>query len=255
VCGTGPLPQSIADDFRRWRPTILPSVPAVFRALASADVEAAALASLRVAISAGAPLPPEVARDFAERFNHRLHSFYGSSETGGIAYDRTGAASLAGSVGTAMRGVRISVLPGGRLRICSAAVFTHGNPKRHARSGCWTPPDRVSVDARGLITLHGRRGTTVKIAGRRVNLGEITARLKRLAGVSDVWVGISNGPAPMLGAAVASSRTATELRAELQNDTAAWKIPKKWWVIPALPVNARGKIDTRALEANVFRTG
>jgi acyl-CoA synthetase (AMP-forming)/AMP-acid ligase II len=46
-------------------------------------------------VSAGAPLPPDVARDFGRRFGCRLHGFYGSSETGGIAYDRTGQATLA----------------------------------------------------------------------------------------------------------------------------------------------------------------
>jgi len=42
-----------------------------------------------------------VARDFAARFGRRLHSFYGSSETGGIAYDRGGRAALEGGVGQA----------------------------------------------------------------------------------------------------------------------------------------------------------
>jgi len=35
-------------------------------------------------------------------------------------------------------------------------------------------------------------------------------------------------------------------------DTAAWKIPKKLLVIAALPLTARGKPDTRALQAMMF---
>ncbi len=252
VCGTAPLPQAIAEEFDRWQPTVFPSVPAVWRGLSAADLGGSALRSLRLAISAGAPLPPEVARAFAERFGRRLHSFYGSSETGGIAYDLTGTATLAGGVGRAMRGVRITPLRGQRLRVCSAAVFTQGNVRRMGAHGCWSPPDCAQWDARGGITLLGRRGTTVKIGGRRVNLAEVVARLRRLAGVRDVWVGTTPGAEPVLGAALATDRTPRDLRADLQSDTPAWKIPKKWSVFPEFPLTARGKTDTAALRARVF---
>lgn len=245
VCGCSPLPHAIAADFARWRPTVFPGVPAMWRALAASDL---ALPGLRLAISAGAPLPPEVARDFAARFGQRVHSFYGSSETGGISYDRTGAAALAGGVGRALRGVKLTARPGRRLQVGSPAVVTHGN----RRPGRWIMPDRVQLATDGTVTLLGRRGTTVKIAGRRVNLAEVTGRLRRLPGVREVWLGVSPGPEPVLGAVVATNRTATELRAALLADTAPWKIPKKLITAPALPLTARGKPDTRALQALVF---
>ncbi len=249
VCGTAPLPHAIAADFARWRPTVFPGVPAMWRALAASEL---ALPGLRLAISAGAPLPPEVARDFAARFGQKLHGFYGSSETGGIAYDPTGRATLAGGVGRALRGVKLTALSEARLRVSSAAVLTHGNRRRVGTRGAWIMPDRVAMDARGGVTLLGRRGTTVKIAGRRVNLTEVSDRLRRLPGVREVWVGVSAGHDPVLGAVVATGRTAVELRADLLADTAAWKIPKKLVVLAALPLTARGKTDTRALQALVF---
>lgn len=252
VCGGSPLPQAIADEFARWQPTVFPSVPAVWRALAVADFDPKMLGSLRLAISAGAPLAPEIAQAFAARFGRKIHSFYGSSETGGIAYDQTGADTLRGSVGKAMRGVHIAVQRGQRLRVSSAAVFTHGNRSRAGAHGCWTPPDRAEQDPRGAITLLGRRGATVKIAGRRVNLAEVTARLRRLAGVREVWVAAHGVPEPVLGVAIATDRAVAELRAELHVDTAGWKIPKKWIVLPEFPLTARGKTDTRALHARVF---
>ncbi len=246
VCGTAPLPHAIAADFGRWRPTVFPGVPAVWRALAASSV---ALKSLRLGISAGAPLPPEVARDFAARFGRPLHSFYGSSETGGIAYDATGAATLKGGVGRAMRGVQLTVLAQRQLQVSSAAVLTHGNRRRVGPHGAWIMPDLVSRDTRGQLTLLGRRGTAVKIAGRRVNLAEVAARLRSRRGVREVWVGVQPGPEPVLVAVVATARRAEELRADLFTDTAAWKIPKKLVVVPALPVTARGKTDLRALQA------
>lgn len=249
VCGSAPLPQAIAADFARWQPTVFPGVPAIWRALAASDVT---LASLRLGISAGAPLPAEVARGFEAKFGRRLHGFYGSSETGGIAYDSTGAATLAGSVGRAMRGVKLAVRPGQRLLVSSPAVFTQGN-RRHAGSdGAWLMADRVELDNRGALTLLGRRGTAVKIAGRRVNLVEVAERLRRLADVSDVWVGVSEGGDAVLGAAVVSPRPVAELRAALHANTPSWKIPKKWLAVAALPTTARGKTDAAALRKLLF---
>jgi acyl-CoA synthetase (AMP-forming)/AMP-acid ligase II len=253
VCGAMPLPHAIAAEFAAWRPTVFPSVPAVWRALATADVDANAFASLRLAISAGAPLPPEVARAFEARFGKRLHAFYGSSETGGIAYDRSGTATLAGGVGRAMHGVRITSLRGQRIRVASAAVFTSGNRRRDAGQGAWVTADRVAIDRRGRLALLGRSGTIVKIGGRRVNLAEVSARLRRVAGVRDAWVAVSRATEPLLGAAIVSERSAEQVRAELLADTAAWKIPKRWAVLREFPLTARGKPDTRALEAAVFR--
>lgn len=248
VCGTAPLPHAIAADFARWRPSVFPGVPAMWRALAASDLR---LPGLRLAISAGAPLPPEVAREFSARFGCRLHSFYGSSETGGIAYDRNGAAALAGGVGGAMHGVTLAVLRGRRLRVSSAAVLTHGRRRIGVR-GAWIMPDRVEQDARGGLTLLGRRGATVKIAGRRVNLTEVSERLRRLPGVREAWAGASGETDPVLGAVVATDRSVPELRAALQADTAVWKIPKKWAAVAALPLTTRGKVDARALRALVF---
>lgn len=252
VCGAAPLPQVIAADFARWQPSVLPGVPAVFRALVAADVAREAFASLRVPISAGAPLPPETARAFAAKFGRRIHAFYGSSETGGIAYDRTGAATLTGGVGRPLHGVRVRAGRGGRLEVSSAAVFTWGNRRRARGLGRWSPPDQAVQDARGGLTLLGRRGTTVKLGGRRLNLGEVASRLRQVAGVREAWVGVSAGGDPVLGAAVATTRPVAEIRLALHDVVAGWKIPRRWAVLAEFPITARGKMDTRALQAAVF---
>jgi acyl-coenzyme A synthetase/AMP-(fatty) acid ligase len=242
----------VAEDFLRWHPTVFPGVPAVWRALAEAAVEPGSLRSLRLAISAGAPLPPEVAKASLERLGIRLHNFYGSSETGGIAFDRSGESTLAGGVGMALRAVRVVRRRGRRIRVCSAAVFTEGNRRRSGRLGCWIPTDRVRVDGSGEMHLEGRRGTTVKIAGRRVDLAEIEVFLRGLRGVRDAWVQVGSGNDGVLGAVLATDRPVSELRAELRPEVAAWKIPKKLVVVPSLPLSARGKVDSRRLSALLF---
>ena len=246
VCGTAPLPRAIAEDFARWRPTVFPGVPALWRALAASEVK---LPGLRLAISAGSPLPGQVAQDFVARYGQPLHSFYGSSETGGIAWNRAGSVALAGEVGAALRGVKLIALRGARLQVSSGAVLTHGNRRRVGKLGAWIMPDRATLGRNGRVTLSGRRGTTVKIAGRRVSLSEVRDRLGRLPGVHEVWVGISAGDGSALKAVVVTERSAADLRAALLADTAAWKIPKMILAVAAFPLTARGKVDTRALQA------
>lgn len=248
VVGSSPLPQAIASDFAHWKPTVFASVPAMWRALVASDVT---LASLRLAISAGSPLPPAVAVEFLQRFGQPLHPFYGSSETGGISYDRSGKAGLVGGVGRAMRGVTLRALRGQNLEVSSAAVFTRGNRRKRGAHGAWLMPDRVTIDARGELTLLGRRGDVVKVAGRRVSLTEVTERLRRLPGVRDAWVAVNNTGEPALAAVVATDRAAIELRSELMTDTASWKIPKRMLVVAHLPLTERGKIDARALRAMI----
>lgn len=261
VVGSSSLPRAIAADFAQEHPTVFPSVPALWRALAESDLT---LPGLRLGISAGAPLPAETARAFFARFGLRLHNFYGSSETGGIAYDRTGQATLHGSVGTALRGVRLTLGSGGVLRVSSAAVLTHGHRRRGAAGrssrtskkrpahGLWIMADIVEQSPQGALFLRGRRGQTVKIAGRRLDLGEVLARVRALPGVTDAWIGVRETAEPQLGAVVVTRRPTHELRAALLAQTAAWKVPKKWLALPALPTNARGKLDRPRLQSALF---
>lgn len=252
VCGTAALPQAVAGDFAQWRPTVFPTVPAIWRALVLAGLPRDALDSLRLGISAGAPLPPEVARQFTTRFGGRLHAFYGSSETGGIAFDRDGRSTLEGGVGGAMKGVTIKLLRGGRVEVSSAAVTRYGHRRRSGGWGAWVMPDLVEVDHQGALKVRGRRGMIVKIAGRRVSLAEIERRLRMTPGVRDAWVSTDGTTEPTVGAAVVSDQTTEQLRSALLADTAAWKIPKRLLVMTALPMTDRGKVDSATLRQRLF---
>jgi long-chain acyl-CoA synthetase len=187
-----------------------------------------------------------VAAAFHARFGCKVHSFYGSSETGGITYDRTGDAALTGrSVGRPLPGVRLVFGRGGRFVVESPAVFTIGNRRRAAdRLGAHRPGDLASLTAEGELVLQGRTGRVVKIAGRRINLAEIERALKGIAGVRDALVVPHAGRADALAAAVATDATADQLRSRLRERIAAWKIPKQIVTLPAFPVTARGKTDT-----------
>ncbi len=245
VVGRSPLPRVLAEDCARWQPTVFPAVPALLRLLAQSDLAANALAPLRLIVSAGSPLPSEIARAFRDRFGLTPHSFYGSSESGGIAYDRDGEATLSGrSVGTALAGVSLSPQRGQRLRITSTAVYRLGNRSRDAHGhGRHTPGDRVELTAAGEVVLGGRRDRLAKINGRRVALGEIEHALAQLTGVDAVAVLLHPTRQDDLVAAVQSLRPPRELRDAAGQLLPAWKIPRHWRVVAQLPLNPRGKID------------
>jgi long-chain acyl-CoA synthetase len=252
VCGTTALPQAVAAEVEKWQPTVLPSVPAVLRALAGADIAAARLRSLRTVISAGAPLLPETAWAFQARFGLKIHNFYGSSETGGIAYDRTGAATLAGrSVGRPLRGVRLHFGRGGRFTVESAAVHTIGNSGARGAGGAGRcrPADLARRAANGELVLVGRTGRMLKVAGRRLDPAEVEAALRRLPGVRDALVALHPARPDSLAAVIAGPLSAEAAREALRPTLAPWKIPRRIVVLPEFPLTPRGKPDTRRLRA------
>lgn len=250
VAGAAALPHAIAADVARWRPTVFPAVPALLSALAESDIDPGDLGSLRIVISAGAPLAPDAARRFHARFGMKIHNFYGSSETGGIAYDRRGDATLAGrGVGAALRGVKLSFARGRRLSVASAAVFTIGNRRREGAIGRHLLADLAEENSHGEVALLGRVGSFVKIAGRRLNPAEVERALRQVPGVRDAFATPDAGRPETLAAAVATSLSAPELRAALRDRLAPWKIPRRLLVLDTLPVTARGKTDTRRLAA------
>src|ERR1700686_4242453 len=71
------MPRALLDDLARTNATVFPSMPVFYQTFSEMD-HVPALPRLRLCISAGAPLPLEVARKFRERFKHSIHSFYGS---------------------------------------------------------------------------------------------------------------------------------------------------------------------------------
>ena len=243
ACAAEYVPRQIVEWIARHRITVFPGVPALFRVLAALPAGEGTLAPLRTAISAGAALAPSVAQGFYERFGRKIHNFYGASETGGICYDRTGAASLSGrSVGTPMDGVKVTV-KARRVTVDSAAVAT--------RAGRWRLNDYGQWNARGELALLGRVGQGANIGGKKVHPLEVERALRTLPGVTDasVWLAQNNGR-DLLAAAVETSRAQTSIEKSLADQLPAWKLPKLYVILREFPRTARGKLDAAALRSS-----
>src|SRR4051812_38501237 len=145
----------------------LPGVPALWRIWHEAGVLDE---TIRLAISAGAPLPLKLEEAIWERWQIKIHNFYGATECGGIAYDRSPEPRQdAAYVGSAMQNVTLSLGRGGRMAVRSAAVAQSYWPKPSAdlRGGLFRTTDIAELRD-GQVFLRGRLTDQINVAGRKV---------------------------------------------------------------------------------------
>ena len=252
-------PRAILSDLARSNATVFPGMPVFYQAFCEMDY-VPALPKLRLCISAGAPLPRTVAKKFREKFNLPIHSFYGSSECGGICYDRETTNEVEGFVGQPMAGVGIELLEpessASQIRVRSAAVADGYFPEPHEsklRNGIFVPDDLLTRDDSGFKIV-GRISDVINVAGKKVNPEEVEAHLLRFSGVRQAVVFGRPAAAGVLrneevAACVAGSRHLTEegLLRFCRTALSAWQVPKRIFVVDAIPMNERGKISRRDL--------
>jgi long-chain acyl-CoA synthetase len=95
----------------RKRPTILPGVPTLYRAINHhPEIGRYDLSSLRLCISGGAPLPLEVKQRFEELSGCTLVEGYGLTECPVIACNPLGSPGKRGSIGLPLPGTSIEVI-------------------------------------------------------------------------------------------------------------------------------------------------
>ena len=82
------VPQQLQADARRFGARVFHGVPFMFQFFLSTPLAGGWPPSLTSLISAGAPLPPATVRAFHDRFGVKIHSFYGTTEAGGICLRR-----------------------------------------------------------------------------------------------------------------------------------------------------------------------
>lgn len=249
VLGSAPYPQVMADELTRFPCTVLPLVPPLVKALAAVATDSAGLQQLRLVLSAGSALKPDIARRFHAQTGQRVHNFYGSSETGGICFDRSGeAAQTDGAVGTPLDGVALSLTQAGAIHIRSEAIC-------HARypAGAATLHDFGYLDGEVVLRLTGRHADIVKIAGRRLSLAEIEAALCNLEGVEDAYVTVREGRSgeSRCVALYAGGIDSEMVVRSLATSLPAWKQPKILRKVHTIAYTARGKKDRRAMERAV----
>jgi acyl-CoA synthetase (AMP-forming)/AMP-acid ligase II len=244
------LPLSLIGLANRHRCTVAPLIPMVFEHLASLPLDDGRFESVRTFISAGAPLLPSTSKRFRERFGLDIHSFYGCSEVGGIAYDRSGGAVERGTIGAAMNGVTID----GAIRGANVTLGYLVDENTFVPfEGRFTPDDIIERRENGEIALAGRATEWINTAGKKVNPREVEQVILRIEGVREVKV--YGKPAGSRGEVVAAAVVADgdvtreTIRDFCRSRLSSHKVPRIVKLIDAIPVDERGKVKRAALAA------
>lgn len=237
------FPATVASRVEATGARTLVSVPAQLRALADPDLPP--LSAVSLVTSSGAPLPPETARAWHAAFDVDPCEVLGSTETGGIAWRQQ------------RKHPTWTPLPGVRWTLASEGDDP-GEAGRLAVDSPWLPPDaprpwvtedRARPETRDGFVLLGRADDVVKVAGKRVQLGQITAVLREAPGVEDVVVVARPDTArgQRLEALVTPpSLDLTAVRAHLREHLEPIAHPRLV-LVDELPRNATGKLPRAAV--------
>ena len=249
-------PRAVLDDLARTKATVFPGMPVFYQAFCEME-NVPPLPKLRLCISAGAPLPLAIARKFREKFGLSIHSFYGASECGGICYDSDAKLEIEGFVGAPMKGVDLELIDpnpkSGQVRVRSAAVgdgYFPDSDDEKLGNGVFTPDDLLACEGDGFKIV-GRVSDVINVAGKKVNPAEIEEALLRFPGVRQA---IAFGRESTLrneevAACVVGDvdLNEKELSEFCGRQLSGWQVPKRIFVVDAIPTNERGKISRREL--------
>lgn len=251
----------------RFRATLLLGVPTnVIRLLEVANLAGYDLSSCRCTAVAGAPMPPDVAREWEERTGSRVVSFYGSMDAGQLAVgspsdppakrwhtvgrphdaaeclicDQDGQPLAPGQVGEiCMRGPTVQARYWGE---------EHGplGPDGWAHMG-----DLGLIDTDGYLHVSGRLKDIVVRGGTNINPYEVEDAIRTYPGVRDVCV-VGRADRELGERAVAyvvGRLTLDELRRYLDEcGLAKYKWPEFLELIDEIPLSGPGKVNRKLLK-------
>jgi acyl-CoA synthetase (AMP-forming)/AMP-acid ligase II len=256
----GPLTRPVARRIAESGITRLVAFPTLYRNfVADGGPERSAMASLRHAISAGAPLWPDVREEFRFRYGLDISDYYGIAETGPCTFERD--AGHHAGLGEPLPGAEIRIAEPAEteeagevlVRTASMASGYLNHPgmfeARVDREGFYHSGDRGRL-VDGRLFLVGRTQDHINVAGRKIDPTEIVAVVTALAGVADavafpdedlnrealVHLVVVAAPAPA-GEEVTRAALAEACKSRL----APWKVPGRISFVPEIPRTGIGK--------------
>jgi acyl-CoA synthetase (AMP-forming)/AMP-acid ligase II len=251
--------------------------PAMIHALAYTGTEVS-LGGLQYVNSGTAPLSPTVRDDFERRYGVPVLQSYGSSEAGVIALE-TYADAIAGrrgpgSVGRLVPGVELRILDddGHDVPEGTDGELARRVPKGHegrfltsegetdlpTEGDGWYRTGDVGHLSDGILHITGRRKEMLVVGGFNVYPAEVEEALRQSDDVLDaVVVGLPDerlGEVPVAGIVWAHDGAGGDAReaalaAQARGRLEAYKVPRRWFALDAVPLNPNLKVDRlRALQ-------
>lgn len=248
--------------------SIYPAVPFMFKMLAETFFKVKpALPDLRLLISAGAALQPEIYEAFAKVFNKQIMQLYGSTETGAIAVNYQAAIGAEVSVGLPLHGFEVNILdeagtpvsPGviGEIAIRAPSMTRQYDGLPDITAECFInnyflSGDLGMKDATGAIYIKGRKKLLINVAGNKVDPLDVEAVIGKHPKVKDVVV-LGQPDAiygEMVKAVVVSTEecSAEEITAFCSRYLIDYKVPKVVTFRSEIPRSPLGKILRKYLQ-------
>jgi benzoate-CoA ligase family protein len=264
-------PGTLFDVIERYRPTILTSVPTMINGMLNMPGAAGRdLSSLRLVLSAGEALPPELYRRWKETFGVEILDGIGSAEMFHIYISNYPQDVVPGSLGRLVPGYEARIVDAGEREVAageagtlwikgeSAAILywqAHEKSKQVLRGDWVVTGDHMRRDENGYFWYEGRSDDMLKVGGIFVSPFEVENCLLQHPQVAEcAVVGFTDRDGLVKPKAfvvcrdgVGSEERARELQEFVKARLAAFKYPRYVEFAAALPKNDRGKIDRRRL--------
>jgi long-chain acyl-CoA synthetase len=265
-------PGKALEIIERDRVTGFQGVPTMYAAmLAYPERESFDVSTLRICVSGGAAMPLEVMRGFEEAFGCVVIEGYGLSETSPVAsFNHPDRERKPGSIGTPVEGVEMRVVDEDRNPVPDGEVGEVAIRGHNIMKGYWRKPeataaaidadgwfytgDMARVDDDGYFFIVDRKKDLIIRGGYNVYPREIEEVIYEHPAVREAAViGV---PHPELGeevgAAIAlhegAEATPEEIRDYVKGEVAAYKYPRRVWLVDELPKGPTGKILKREIE-------
>ncbi len=267
IPATGVTPAQLPLLLKRFEATIFAAAPGVYRQMLKQDMKP--LPKLRHGLSAGEKMPDALRGAWEEATGTKVYEAYGMSECSTFISSSPDAPAPPSTLGRPQRGRRVAILgPDGPLSVNEPGEIAVaaddpglmlgyvGDPEATAqkmRDGWFLTGDRGSMDADGFVTYLGRTDDLINAGGLRVSPVEVEEAILPCPGVDEVAVteveirpdvrviaAFWTGPAPL---------DAATLEAWVEPRLAAYKRPRMWVRLEALPRGPNGKLRRRDLAA------
>jgi long-chain acyl-CoA synthetase len=251
--------------------SVFAGVPTMYGALLDVpDATEYGLDALRVCVSGGAAMPVELLHRFESVFGVTVLEGYGLSETSPVAsFNHPDRLRKPGSIGTPVRGIEMRIVdesgkPVTDGEIGEITIRGHNvmkgylnKPEASAEAidadGWFRSGDMGRIDGDGYFFIVDRKKDLIVRGGYNVYPREIEEVLYEHPAVREAAViGI---PDPRLGEEIAaavslkpgSQASAEELRAHVKAQVAAYKYPRRLWIVDQLPKGPTGKLLKREI--------